>query len=608
MKYVLGISSFFHDSAAAIIKDGEILAAAQEERFTRIKHDSAFPKNAVDYCLKEAGIDHSQLDYVAYYEKPLLKFDRLISSYLHDSPKGLSSFMKAVPLWLNKKFFIEREIDKGLDNKYSGPIGYCTHHQSHAASAFFPSPYENAAIITFDGVGEWSTTTWGEGNGNKIDLKSEIRFPHSLGLLYSAFTYFTGFKVNSGEYKLMGLAPYGEPKYVQDILDNIIDVKDNGSFKLNMEYFSFVSGLRMTSPKFDELFGRPPRAPETPITQQDMDIAASIQKVTEHVMLKIGRHVRKETGQKNLCLAGGVALNCVGNGKLLQENIFDNIWIQPAAGDAGGALGAALFAWHQHQDNPRKVNSEKDSQKGSLLGPRYSNPEIKEYLDGVGAQYDYVEGDALYDRVAEEISNGKVVGFFQGRMEYGPRALGARSILGDARSTKMQKQMNLKIKYRESFRPFAPSCLEEDVSDFFELDTPSPYMLIVAPVKKTRCKEMDSNSQKLFGIDKLNVVRSDLPAITHVDYSARVQTVSEDRNPGYYKLLKSFKKKSGEGILVNTSFNIRGEPIVMSPEDAYRCFMCTEMDVLVLENHICYTEKQPVWPGAEEYKRQFKLD
>ncbi len=608
MSYVLGISAFFHDSAAAILKDGEIIAAAQEERFTRIKNDSSFPVNAVAYCLKEAGISPKDLSSVAYYEKPLLKFDRLISSYLHDAPKGFPSFLRAVPLWLNKKFFVENEIYSALENHYTGPIGYCGHHQSHAASAFFPSPFEEAAVITFDGVGEWSSTTWGEGQGNRIDLYSEIRFPHSLGLFYSAFTSFMGFKVNSGEYKLMGLAPYGEPKYVDKILDNIIEVKENGSFQLNLDYFNYVSGLRMTSKKFDQLFGRPPRSSEALFTQQDMDIAASVQKITEQVMIKIAKHVRKETGQKNLCLAGGVALNSVGNGKLLQEQIFENIWIQPAAGDAGGALGAALFNWYQHQENFRKTDRSRDSQKGSLLGPRYCNSEVKSYLDSVNAQYKYYDQTSLYDILAEQISEGKVVGFFQGRMEYGPRALGARSILGDAHSPEMQKKMNQKIKYRESFRPFAPSCLEEDVDKFFELKKPSPYMLFVAPVKKERCKKIDDPTDKISGFDKLNLVRSDLPAVTHVDYSARVQTVTEEYTPGLYNLLKSLKKKTGEGIVVNTSFNIRGEPIVMSPADAYHCFMSTQMDVLVLENFICYKHNQPKWPNAKNYKRTFKLD
>ncbi len=606
--YVLGLSAFFHDSAAALLKDGEIIAAAQEERFTRIKHDSAFPKKAIEYCLSAGGISASDLCSVAYYEKPLLKFDRLISSYLHDAPRGLSSFLKAVPLWLDKKFFIEREIDQGLNNQYSGPIGFCTHHQSHAASAFFPSPFQEAAIITFDGVGEWSSTTWGEGKNNKIDLHHEIQFPHSLGLLYSAFTYFTGFRVNSGEYKLMGLAPYGEPKHYRKIVDNIIEIKDDGSFRLNLEYFNYVSGLQMTSTKMNQLFGRPPRASESPITQDDMDIAASIQKVTEEIMLKISSHVKQQTGHKYLCLAGGVALNCVGNGKIIKEKIFENIWIQPAAGDAGGALGAALFDWHQVKDNKRQLTSGQDLQKGSLLGPSYTNEFIKDYLDSANANYDYFEDSELFDFIATEISSGKVVGFVQGRMEFGPRALGSRSILGDARSPKIQELMNLKIKFRESFRPFAPSCLEEDVTDFFELNSPSPYMLIVAPVKESRRISPSKEQVDLLGLAKLKMNRSDLPAITHVDGSARVQTVSEANHPRYHKLLKSVKKISREGIVVNTSFNIRGEPIVMSPSDAYRCFMYTEMDILVMENYVCLKEKQPQWESAENYKQQFKLD
>lgn len=589
MSYILGISSFFHDSAAALLHNGQIVAAAQEERFTRIKHDSSFPKNSIDYCLKEASITPSDLNLVAYYEKPLLKFERLLSSYLHESPKGFCSFIKAMPLWIQQKFFVEREIDHALKN-YNGPISYCTHHQSHAASAFFPSPFEEAAIITFDGVGEWSTTTWGVGKMNSISLNNEIQFPHSLGLLYSAFTYFTGFKVNSGEYKLMGLAPYGEPKYVQTILENLIDIKEDGSFNLNLNYFNFISGLTMTSHKFAQLFERPPRIPESPITQSDMDLAASIQVVTEQAMLKIANHVYRETQLESLCLAGGVALNCVGNGNILRNSPFKNIWIQPAAGDAGGALGSALFAWYQHKQQPR-VPAPRDSQKGSLLGPSYSNDEIKQYLNSIKAKYSYLDDSQLFTYLSQLLANEKVVGFFQGRMEFGPRALGARSILGDARSDKMQKQMNLKIKFRESFRPFAPSCLEEDVSHYFELNTPSPYMLLVSQINSKR-RNNDIDHDSIQGLDKLKQRRSDIPAVTHVDYSARVQTVSPDKNLKFYNLLKAFKELTGESVLINTSFNVRGEPIVMNPQDAFYCFMNTDMDVLVLENYICLKEEQ----------------
>jgi carbamoyltransferase len=608
MTHILGISAFYHDSAAALITDGKIIAAAQEERFTRIKHDYNFPQNAIEYCLKEAGITADQLSAVAFYDKPFLKFERLMETYMAFAPRGISSFMKALPLWLNQKLFLPREIDKGLNNIYEGPIYFTTHHASHAASAFFPSHFKEAAIITFDGVGEWSTSTWGVGRNNRIELHKEIRFPHSLGLLYSAFTYYTGFRVNSGEYKLMGLAPYGEPKYVNEILDNLIDVKEDGSFWLDQNYFNYCAGLTMTNDRFHRLFGNPPRDPETPVTQFQMDIAASIQKVTEEVMMRIANHVHKETGMENLCMAGGVALNCVANGLLLKNSPFKNIWVQPAAGDAGGSLGAAQFVWHQIMDNPRKVEMS-DTQFGSYLGPRYKNEEIKNFLDSIGAKYSYYnDEDDLSREIAALIDAEKVTGLFMGRMEFGPRALGARSIVGDARSPRMQSVINLKIKFRESFRPFAPSVLQERVSDYFEMDSESPYMLMVAPVSEAHRVPVTGEQKQLFGIEKLKIPRSDVPAITHVDYSARVQTVDAQRNPSYYKILKAFEDKTGCGVIINTSFNIRGEPIVCRPEEAYRCFMFTDMDALVLENFICLKEDQPPMAGSEEYKKQFKLD
>jgi carbamoyltransferase len=586
MRSVLGISAFYHDSAAALVIDGEIVAAAQEERFTRIKHDHRFPQHAVDYCLAAGGLKANDLDAVVFYEKPFLKFERLMESYIGAAPRGLRSFMKALPLWLNQKLFLPREIDKGLGNSYEGPIYFTTHHASHAASAFFPSPFEEAAIITFDGVGEWSTSTWGIGRGNRIELLKEVRFPHSLGLLYSAFTYYTGFKVNSAEYKLMGLAPYGEPRFVDQILDNLIDVKEDGSFWLDQAYFNYSAGLRMTNERFHTLFGEQPRRPESEITQFHMDVAASIQKVTEDVMLKIAAHVQRETGMENLCMAGGVALNCVANGLIERAGPFKNIWVQPAAGDAGGSLGAALFAWHQLWGNSR-LPEQPDSQQGSLLGPQYTNDEIRRFLDSAKASYlFYKDENELCDTIARLIDSGKVIGLMAGRMEFGPRALGARSIIGDPRNPEMQAKMNLKIKFRESFRPFAPSCLVDRTSEYFDLDTESPYMLLVAPVREERRVAPSDEQQKYFGIDKLNVLRSDLPAITHVDYSARIQTVDPQRNPRYYKILKAFEKMTGCGVVVNTSFNIRGEPIVCSPEEAYRCFMFTDMDALVLESFI----------------------
>ncbi len=608
MRSILGISAFYHDSAAALVVDGQIVAAAQEERFSRVKHDQRFPSHAIKYCLEEAGISIEQLDAVVFYEKPLLKFERLMETYLAYAPRGLRSFMKALPLWVGQKLFLPREIDRGLDNRYEGPIYFTTHHGSHAASAFFPSPFKEAAIITFDGVGEWSTSTWGVGRDNRIDLQKDIRFPHSLGLLYSAFTYYTGFKVNSGEYKLMGLAPYGEPRFASTIFDHLINLKEDGSFWLDQSYFNYSAGLTMTGDKFHELFGEPPRSTDEPLTQFHMDIAASIQKVTEEVMMRIVRHVKKETGLDNLCMAGGVALNCVANGIIQRDGPFKNVWLQPAAGDAGGSLGAALFTWYQLWDNPREPVAP-DSQRGTRLGPEYSNDKIKAYLGSVNAASTFYDNDDdLCAAIAKLLEAGKVVGLFQGRMEFGPRALGGRSIIGDPRRAEMQSKMNLKIKFRESFRPFAPSCLTERVSDYFDLEGESPYMLLVAPVRKEIRKPLTAEQEDLSGIDKLNGQRSELPAITHVDYSARIQTVDRDRNPRYYKILKAFEALTGCGVVINTSFNIRGEPIVCLPEEAYKCFMFTDMDALVMEDFICLKEDQPEMPGSEEYKSQFKLD
>jgi carbamoyltransferase len=612
MTAILGISAFYHDSAAALVVDGEIVAAAQEERFTRKKHDAGFPVCAIDYCLDQAGLSISELDHVAFYDKPMLKFERLLETYLSFAPAGFSSFVKAMPVWLKQKLYIPRELNEGLRGEYKKKYIFTEHHESHAASAFFPSPFEEAAVMTLDGVGEWATASYGVGRGNKLSLTHELRFPHSLGLLYSAFTYFTGFRVNSGEYKLMGLAPYGEPKYVDAIVDNLLDIKEDGSFRMDMSYFNYCQGLTMTSRKMDSLFGGPARKPETPITQREMDIAASIQKVTEDIMLKMAAHVHRETGMKNLCLAGGVALNCVGNGRIQRESPFENIWIQPAAGDAGGALGAAMFVWHHLLDNPRTTQAT-DSQSASWLGPRYSDEEIRAVLDETGAVYEHHEGDdAIADRVAGLLAEENVVGWFQGRMEFGPRALGARSIIGDARSTEMQSVMNLKIKFRESFRPFAPSILEERAPEYFGLasGTPSPYMLLVAPVNEERRLKVNGAQAHLEGIEKLKVPRSDVPAITHVDYSARVQTVDKDRHGRYRRLLEKFEEKTGCPVLINTSFNVRGEPIVNTPEDAYRCFMGTNMDVLVLEGFVLRKTEQPNAGEIdnEAYLAQFALD
>jgi carbamoyltransferase len=611
MTAVLGISAFYHDSAAALVVDGEIVAAAQEERFTRIKHDHEFPVNAIEYCLKQANLKAEDLSYVGFYDKPFLKFERLLETYLTFAPSGFQSFMKAMPLWLRKKLRLPREMDRGLKHAFKKRYVFTEHHESHAASAFFPSPFEEAAILTLDGVGEWATASFGTGRGNKIQLTHELRFPHSLGLLYSAFTYFTGFKVNSGEYKLMGLAPYGEPTFVKQIMQ-LIDLKDDGSFRMDMSYFNYCQGMTMTSRKFDRLFGGPPRSSESKLTQREMDLAASIQQVTEEIMLRIARHVHKTTGMKNLCLAGGVALNCVGNGKILRDGPFDDIWIQPAAGDAGGALGVALFIWHQLLGNERTVQPA-DSQHGSLLGPEYSETEIKGYLDSIGAKYSqFNDDDALCDHVADLIASEKVIGWMSGRMEFGPRALGSRSIIGDARSPKMQSVMNLKIKFRESFRPFAPAVLQERASDYFEFPSrqSSPYMLLVAPVHPSKRISVNGKAKGLFGIDKLKLPRSEVPAITHVDYSARLQTVDAQRHGRYYQLIKHFDRKTGCPVIINTSFNVRGEPIVMSPEQAYRCFMATNIDVLVLERFVLRREEQPqhAQVDSEAHLKQFKLD
>ena len=607
MAAVLGISAFYHDSAAALVVDGEIVAAAQEERFTRKKHDRSFPVNAIGYCLDEVGLVPEQLDSVGFYEKPFLKLDRLLETYLTYAPRGFRSFLKFVPAWTKQKLFLPREIDRGLNKRYRKQIVFAEHHESHAASAFFPSPFEEAAILTMDGVGEWATTVCGVGQGHRIELTHELRFPHSLGLLYSAFTYFTGFKVNSGEYKLMGLAPYGEPRYADRIRNRLIDLKEDGSFRMDMSYFSYCDGLRMTSPKFDALFEGPPRQQGTPITQREMDIAASIQAVTEDIMLRLARYVHAETGMRKLCLAGGVALNCVGNGRILREGPFDDIWIQPASGDAGGALGVALFIWHQLLGHDRDVRTQ-DSQQGSMLGPSFSDGSIRTFLEKVGATYKGYSDDAsLCEAVSDLIVQGKVVGWFQGRMEFGPRALGARSILGDARDCQMQSVMNQKIKFRESFRPFAPSVLRSQVDRYFAMrpGEDSPYMLLVARVRDPFPLDMDN----LHGFDRLQTVRSSLPAITHVDYSARIQTVDE-RHGRYATLLRAFQAKTDCAVLVNTSFNIRGEPIVCTPEQAWDCFMATHLDALVLERFVLLKSEQApaLVVNPEEYLAQFELD
>jgi carbamoyltransferase len=607
---ILGISAFYHDSAACLVRDGEIVAAAQEERFTRKKHDYRFPAKAIEYCLAEAGIAPEQLDIVAFYDKPLLKFDRLLETYVAYAPLGFRLFLMGLPLWLKQKLYTPRELDAGLSRRYKGRYVFLEHHESHAASAFLPSPFDEAAILTLDGVGEWATGSIAVGRGNQIQMLKELRFPHSLGLLYSAFTYFTGFKVNSGEYKLMGLAPYGEPVYAELIREKMLDVKPDGSFRMDMSYFAYTHRDVMTSRKFERLFGGPPRKPESPITQREMDLAASIQAVTEDIMLRIARYAHELTGLDQLCLAGGVALNCVGNGRILREGPFDQVWIQPAAGDAGGALGAALFVWHQLLENKREPRG-RDAQKGSLLGPAYSDAEIQAFLERKGAVYRHYESeDALCEAVAQLIAEENVVGHCAGRMEFGPRALGARSILGDARSRKMQATMNVKIKFRESFRPFAPAVLREDVDEYFEMrpNEDSPYMLLVAPVREEKRLPIESHGEK--GLDKLRQVRSVVPAITHVDNSARVQTIDAARNPRFYKILQAFKRRTGSPVVINTSFNVRGEPIVNTPEDAYRCFMHTNMDALVLESFVLLKKDQPEAKeiDLDAYLAEFGLD
>ncbi|MCD7780838.1 MAG: carbamoyltransferase [Candidatus Gastranaerophilales bacterium] len=610
MTYLLGISAYYHDSAAAIIKDGEIIAAAQEERFTRIKQDSNFPVNAVNYCLSEAGIEPEQLDGVVYYEKPFVKFERILETAMAYVPCSMRSFINAMPVWLNKKLFIPSQIDKHFEKRLKCPIYFTTHHEAHCASAFYPSPFEEAAILCLDGVGEWDTTTWGIGKGNKIEIKQKIEFPHSLGLLYSAFTGFLGFKVNSGEYKVMGLAPYGEPVYKDLILENLIDVKEDGSFWLNQKYFGYCTTDYMFNKKFEKLFNRPARKPESALSQNDMDIAASLQAVTEEIILKLANYVYAQTGLKNLCLAGGCALNCVSNGNILKNGKFENIWTQPAAGDAGGALGAALAVFYMGLNNGRTVNPD-DSQAGSLLGPEYSDEQIIETLNKFNAKYTkYETEEEVAQLIAKYISEGKSIGHFAGRMEYGPRALGNRSILADPRNKEMQRNLNLAIKKRESFRPFAPSCLEEDVEEFFDIKKgkKSPYMLLTQPISdkiKTQLTEEEKNYK---GIDKLKACRSTLPAITHVNYSARIQTVSKKVNPRYWNIINEFKKLTACSVIVNTSFNIRGEPIVNTPENAFKCFMFTDLDVLVLENFVLLKQDQTKIEGIEQYQKQFKLD
>ncbi len=611
--YILGISAYYHDSAAALLKDGEAVAAAQQERFSRKKHDDGFPAEAIQYCLEEAGITLADINQIVFYDKPLIKFERLLETYLSYAPKGFISFVQAMPIWLKEKLYLKMTLKREL-SALAGckatelpQLMFAGHHQSHAASAFYFSPYDKAVVLCLDGVGEWATTSAWLGEGKELTPLWEIDFPHSLGLLYSAFTYFTGFRVNSGEYKLMGLAPYGEPKYTDLIFEHLIDLKDDGTYKLDMQYFNYCTGLTMTNDKFADLFGGPARKAETDVTQREMDIAASIQKVTEEVVLRLARTLHKETGVENLCLAGGVALNCVSNGRIQREGPFKDIWIQPAAGDAGGALGAAAVIWHEYLGNER-ISDGKDKMQGSYLGPRPSVEQIREQLDAAGAVYKELSDAELFPRLAEILEQENVIGWMRGRMEFGPRALGARSIVGDPRSAKMQSIMNLKIKYRESFRPFAPSVLDYRVSDYFEQQKPSPYMLIVAPIKEEHRIALTEEQQKLFGIEKLNLKRSELPAITHVDYSARIQTVHKETNPGYYSLLEAFNDRTGCGVLVNTSFNVRGEPIVCTAEDSYRCFMRTEMDYLVVENFLLEKAEQPAWEEKEAWQEEFELD
>lgn len=611
--YILGISAFYHDSAACLLKDGEIVSAAQEERFTRKKHDAAFPRCAIEYCLKEAGIGANDINNVVFYEKPFVKFERLLETYLAFAPKGFKSFAKAMPVWIKDKLFQKAALVKELNNIFSDDVNwrerllFSEHHLSHAASAFYPSPFENAAVLTLDGVGEWTTTSLAVGKGSDLKVLKEIHFPHSLGLLYSAFTYYTGFKVNSGEYKVMGLAPYGEPKYVDLIKEKLITVADDGSYQLDMSYFDYATGLTMTNKKFDALFGGPPRTSEAELTQRDMDLAASVQKVTEDIVTQIARDIARDTGERNLCLAGGVALNCVANGTLLREKIFENIWIQPAAGDAGGALGAALSAWYLHHNSEREVSSERDAMKGAYLGPEFKDAEIEAELEACGTKFKKLSDDELIEHVATALADEKAVGWMQGRMEFGPRALGGRSIIADPRSPAMQKQLNLKVKYRESFRPFAPSVLREDVNEWFEHDTDSPYMLLVADVQKDKRRTMTDEEETLFGVDKLNVPRSSVPAITHVDYSARIQTVHADTNPRYHNVISKFKEKTGCPLVVNTSFNVRGEPIICSPTDAFKCFMGTELEVLAIGNYLMIKEEQDD-SLKENYEERYELD
>ena len=603
---ILGISAFYHDSAACIIKDGELIAAAQEERFTRKKHDHSFPLNAIQYCLETAKINGVDLDYVAFYDKPILKFERILETYLSYAPIGIRSFLKAMPLWIKKKIWIKEIIKSELN--YSGKIVFPEHHESHAASAFFLSPFQQAAFITMDGVGEWSTTSFGIGKGNKIEIMADIQFPHSLGLLYSAFTYYTGFRVNSGEYKVMGLAPYGEPKYKDLIYQYLIDVKEDGSFKMNMDYFNYCVGLTMTNSKFHTLFGAPPRKPESKITQKEMDLARSVQEVTEEIVIKVAKHIKKETKMKFLCLAGGVALNCVANGKILRSGIFDDIWIQPAAGDAGGAMGCAFFTYYHYLENQRIADNKSDFMKGAYLGPEFKNDSIKSFLIKNEYPYQKLSDTELPEKIADLISNTKVIGWFQGRMEFGPRALGSRTIIGDARSSTMQRTMNLKIKYRESFRPFAPSVRAENISDYFEIDRESPYMLLVANVQKSKQVEISAEQNSYFGLEKLNLVRSVVPAITHVDFSARIQSVNYRTNPRYHQMITKFNDKYGCPVIVNTSFNVRGEPIVCTPKDAYLCFMRTEMDFLIIGNFLLDKKEQRPLAVDSDWRNEFELD
>jgi carbamoyltransferase len=605
--HILGISAFYHDSAAALIRDGEVIAAGSEERFTRKKGDSDFPRRSVEYCLREAGISLGDLDYVGFYDKPLLKFERILESYVAVAPRGFGQFLKSGPLWIKEKLYQDRMLREALDD-WDGPLLYSEHHESHAASAFFPSPFEEAAILTMDGVGEWATASIGVGRGAELELLRELHWPDSLGLLYSAITYYTGFKVNSGEYKVMGLAPYGEPKYVDLILRELMDLKEDGSFTLNQAYFNYLTGLTMTNEAFHRLFGGPPREPESKLTQKEMDLARSVQEVCEEVMLRMARSAHRLTGLENLCLAGGVALNCVGNGRILREGPFKRLWIQPAAGDAGGALGVAQLIWHRHLGKPRTVVPGKDAMKGAYLGPSFTDDQIEHYLKSIGAGYQRLTRDSLTERVAGLLADEKIVGWFDGRMEFGPRALGSRSIIGDARSPKMQADMNIKIKFREGFRPFAPSVLEEKVSEWFEIDRASPYMLLVAPVKRERQIPLSPEQRTLWGIEKLNVPKSDIPAVTHIDYSARIQTVSSETNPNYHALIREFERLTGCPVIVNTSFNVRGEPIVCTPADAYACFMRTHIDHLVLGPFLLDKATQPDWKETEDWRTKFQLD